>query len=160
MRTISLAFLLFLCFACTADPISDWVEHDLLSQNLAIKVMAPDSVDIKSNNLSGISRDVSLRNTDEGYYLQIFSSLASTSDIARLKSEQLGLVRENPYFERILEEEPNGFIFQSRIDTLEMYGFRYVHYKGDREFIFQNGIGHIFELEEVEKMYEGVKQGE
>ncbi|MEL6391850.1 MAG: hypothetical protein AAFO91_16970 [Bacteroidota bacterium] len=159
MRILALASLLLFCLACQSDPTNDWVEHDLMAQNLAVSVQGPDSVQIKSNDLSGISRDVSLRNTDVGYYLQIFSSLASTSDLARLKAEQLELVRENPFFERIVQEDPSGFIFESRIDTVEHYGFRYVHYKGDREFIFQNGLGHIFSLEEIERMYTAVDQG-
>ncbi|MEM8582799.1 MAG: hypothetical protein AAGF87_00955 [Bacteroidota bacterium] len=158
MKYLFFAFPLMLCCACGSDLSDSWVEHDLMAQNLAIRVQGPDSVQIKANDLSGISRDVSLRNTEVGYYLQIFSSLASTSDLARLKSEQLELVRENPFFERVIQEDPQGFIFESRIDTVQHYGFRYVHYKGDREFIFQNGMGHIFDLQEVERMYEAVKQ--
>lgn len=161
MRT---AFLLIstisvvLLASCSQEPASNWDELDLLPYNLTIRLLAPDSVDIRSNDLSGITRDVSLRNLEEDYYVQVFGSLATTSDIAQLKAEQLELVRNNPYFERIVQEDPAGFIFESKIDAATNYGFRYVHFKGDREFIFQNGIGQFFELPAIEAMYQAVQQ--
>ena len=161
MRTafllISLISILLLA-SCGQETASEWEELDLLPYSLSIRVKAPDSVDIRTNDLSGITRDVNLRNMEEGYYVQVFGSLATTSDIAQLKAEQLELVRNNPYFQRIVEEGSAGFIFESKIDTSINYGFRYVHFKGDREFIFQNGIGQFFDLPAIEAMYEAVQQ--
>ncbi|MGB3801146.1 MAG: hypothetical protein WA952_15115, partial [Lewinella sp.] len=88
------------------------------------------------------------------------ASNAQTNDMARLKADQLDLVRDNRYFARIVEEEPQGFIFENKIDTTSVYGFRYIIYRGDREIVFQNSFDGVFNLAEVENMYQSVKPQE
>ncbi len=78
--------------------------------------------------------------------------------MARLKSGQLDLVRDNRYFESIVREEEQGFIFLNMIDSTSLYGFRYIIYQGDQEFVFQNAFDGTFNLMEVEAMYAAVKQ--
>lgn len=157
-RLLCVAFLCGLFFACNQDAKNGWSEHNLMRYNVPIAISAPDSVKISTAEVSGIVRDVTVEDLDNDYSIQIFSGQAFTNDIARLKADQLDLVRGNPYFNRIVEEEPAGFIFENQIDSTSSFGFRYVIYQGDLEIIVQNGMGKIFSEESVRKMYEGVKQ--
>jgi hypothetical protein len=120
--------------------------------------MAPDSAKVKSGNMSGMLRDVTILSEDDNYAVQVFSGQAFTQDLAKLKAGQLDLVRGNRYFERIVEEDPSGFVFENKIDTVANFGFRHVIFKGDKEIVFQNGMGRIFTEAEARKMYVAVKQ--
>ena len=113
-----------------------------------------------SQNLSGLIDDVVVRDSTSNYAIQILASQATTSDRARMKADQLELVRDNRYFERIVEEDPQGFIFENRIDSTSAYGFRYIVYRGDREIVFQNTFEGLHSLEDVRTMYSSVKGGE
>jgi hypothetical protein len=152
----SLLITAFALAACQSDRLSDWNKVDLLSYGMPLSVYAPDSVKILSKDISGLMRDVSLRLGDD-YFVQIYSAPAATNDLAQIKSEQLELVRENPYFKAIVEEKPDGFIFELSIDGQSSFGFRHVRYQGDREYIFQNGLSGIFTEEQVRKMYDAVR---
>ena len=159
MRTLLILFLALFCFACTSDPAQGWKELDLMQYNVPVSILAPDSVKVQTSNLSGIMQDVTLQSLEDNYSIQILGSQANTNDMTRLKAEQLELVRENRYFESIVREEPQGFIFLNRIDSTELYGFRHIVYLGDKEFVFQNAFDGTFNLEQIEAMYTAVKAG-
>jgi len=154
---LPLIFCLILT-ACGSDRLSDWSELDLTGHRVAVSIMAPDSAKINSRSLSGVMQDVTIKSLEDNYSVQVLGTRGTTTDMAKMKAEQLALVRDGRYFERIVTEEPNGFIFENKIDTLAMYGFRYIVYQGDQQFVFQNGMEGTFGLPEVEAMYAAVKQ--
>jgi len=159
MRQLSLCVLPIVLFlACGADSKSHLNELNLMRYSIPVSIMAPDSAKVSTAEVSGVMRDVTIISEEDNYAVQIFSGRAFTNDLARLKADQLELVRENPYFERIVFEEPSGFIFENRIDSTANFGFRYILYRGDNEIIFQNGMGRIFNEEEARGMYEAVQQ--
>lgn len=143
---------------CQSGDEDGWQELNLMRYNIPVSIMAPDSAKVKMSEVSGVVRDVTIISEADNYAVQIFSGQAFTNDLARIKAGQLELVRDNPYFERIVSEDPAGFIFENRIDSVANYGFRRILYKGDKEIIFQNGMGRIFSEAETAAMYEAVKQ--
>ena len=102
-------------------------------------------------------RDVTVTSAADNYAVQIFSSRAATNELARLKAEQLDLVRDNRYFEQIVEENSDGFIYENRIDSTAYYGFRHIVFQGDREYVFQSGMAGNYGLEEVRQIYNAVR---
>lgn len=152
-----LLFLIAAVWACHADDHSDYASLDLTEYNIPVTILAPDSAQVQSQSLSGVMDDVTIRSTADRYAVQVLANRARTSDMARLKADQLELVRDNRYFARVVEEEPQGFIFENKIDTTSAYGFRYIIYRGDREIVFQNSFDGVFSLDEVRDMYESVK---
>ena len=158
MRLILTVCLAALFLACTGDRADAWKPLDLTGHNVAVSILAPDSAKVASRNLSGVIHDVTIKSPADDYSVQVLGSQAVSNDMARLKSEQLDLVRSGRYFERIVSEEPNGFVFENRIDSTSIYGFRYIVYQGDQQFVFQNGMEGTFDLPQVEAMYAAVKQ--
>ncbi len=158
--TLSLFLLLFTLTACENEGPNNYADLDLTAYNIPVTIQAPDSASVQSQSLSGIIDDVTIKSPEDRYSIQVLASDAQTNDMARLKSEQLELVRDNRYFARIVEEEPQGFIFENTIDTTSAYGFRYIIYRGDREIVFQNSFDGVFTLPEVRAMYESVKPAE
>lgn len=156
----SLLFVLavFLMWACQQNSTEqDWAEKDLLQYGIPITIMAPDSAEVNSSDLGGLIQDVTIKKGDD-YYIQIYASGAETTDIAKIKSNQLSEVKSNRYFSKIMKEDTDGFIYETKIDSSAInYGFRHVRVQGDKEFIFQTGLVGNFSLEEVEKMYEAVR---
>lgn len=150
--------LAILLSSCGQEENKGWQELNLMRYNIPLSVLAPDSAKVSTTEVSGVMRDITITEKANDYYLQVFSSQAYTQDIARIKADQLDLVRNNPYFESVVEEEPNGFIYQNRIDSSATYGFRYIVFMGDKEIIFQNGMGRMFNEAAVRKMYNAVKQ--
>ena len=154
--------LLLLSVLCTCDSAQtvEWPELSLMRYNVPITITAPDSARVTSQTLSGIMHDVTIKSPTDDYDVQVLASRAATNDMTRLKSEQLDNVRDNRYFSRIVREEPDGFIYENQIDSLRTFGFRYIVYRGDQEFVFQNGLGGTYSEEEIERMYTSVKQND
>ena len=154
-----LAFPIFVCTCGLAEESRDgYAELSLMRYNVPFTIQAPDSAKVVSSSLSGVMKDVTIKSPADRFDVQILSSRASTNDMARLKSEQLDAVRDNRYFNRIVSEEANGFIFENKIDSSSLYGFRYIRYANDQEFVFQNSLGGSYTEEEIRKMYEAVKE--
>ena len=159
MRQLVLLTVIVLLFACAGgDAVGDWNELNLTKYNVPLKIAAPDSARVVSQTLSGIMHDVTIKSPADHYDVQVLASQAQTNDMSRLKAEQLENVRDGRYFNRIVREEPNGFIFENQIDSTSNYGFRYIVYQGDQEFVFQNGLGRTYTEEQIERMYAAVKQ--
>ena len=160
MKKILFFSLIALFFAaCQSEPGSGLKETDLLPYGIPVTIMAPDSAEIKADDLGGgLIKDVTIRGADN-YYVQVFATQAETSDMARVKAEQLADVKSIRYFEKVISEEEDGFIYQTAIDSSNIsYGFRYIVLQGDLEIIFQTGLLGTFSQEDVEKMYGAVKQ--
>lgn len=149
--------LLLVC-ACAPDPTSDWKELDLMPHDVPLKVLAPDSAKVTKASFSGLIQDVTVVSEADDYQLQIVGSQAITNDMARLKAAQIEYVRDNRYFERIVREDPDGFLFENRIDSTGYFGFRYIVYRGDREYVLQNTLSSTLTEEQAEAIYQAVRQ--
>ncbi len=158
MRQLLILSLTVLLIACATDAADEWKELDLTKYNVPLKIAAPDSAKVVSQTLSGIMHDVTIKSPEDNFDVQVLASRAQTNDMSRLKAEQLESVRDGRYFERVVREEPNGFVFENKIDTAAHYGFRYIVYQGDQEFVFQNGLGRTYDEEQIERMYASIKQ--
>ncbi len=158
MRFLILLLLpALLCPSCSTDGGVDYHDLDLTSYNIPVTIQAPDSARVVSGSLTSLMDDITVKSPADRYAVQILASAASTNDMSRMKAEQLDLVREGRYFQRIVAEEPAGFVFENRIDTTSLFGFRYIVYRGDREIVFQNSFDGVYNLEEIQRMYESVK---
>jgi hypothetical protein len=94
----------------------------------------------------------------EDYHIEIYESDAVSRDKAEIKSRLLDDVQSNPYFQKIVVDEESGFIYENAVDSNYInYGFRYLKLQGDKEYVYQTGLGKKFTLDQVEQMYEGVK---
>jgi len=155
----SFSFLLvglLLVFGCGEDKASALKPTNLLSYGLPITIMAPDSAKIEKMDLI-VQQDVTVQKGSD-YYVQIFASEASTTDLTKLKAEKLAEIKQNPFFTKVIQEDPNGFIFEQQFDSTQIYyGFRHFRIQGDREYVFQNGMIGKFSKESVEQMYEAVQ---
>lgn len=159
MRILCYLLLSLALFSCGGDADTDkWKPLDLMKYNVPVVIAAPDSARVSATNLSGIMQDVTIKSPADHYSIQVLASRASSSDMARLKAEQLELVRDNRYFDSVVREEDQGFVFHNMIDSTSIYGFRYIIYQGDQEFVFQNAFDGTFTLEQIEEMYEAVRQ--
>lgn len=157
-RFICLFALVWGVMACNNEPQSNLSELNLLEYGLPITVQAPDSAQVKKVDMGSIMKDVTIK-YGEDYSIQLYASQATTNDIAKLKAEKLSDIKMNPFFSKIVREEESGFIFETIIDSTTInYGFNYAYVQGDMEYIFSTGLIGTFTLEEVEKMYDAVKQ--
>lgn len=145
--------------ACRQDEMDQWRSTDLLPYGIPMSIKAPDSIDVETSDMGGLLQDVTIKG-GENYYIQIYASDAETTDVAKVKAQQLAQVKSNRYFSEIVEEEEAGFIYQTQIDSLTNYGFRYIRLQGDKEYIFQTGLTGMYSLEEARRMYEAVKPEE
>ena len=152
------SFLLFLVACQNTNSSSDMRSLDLLQYGIPMTIMAPDSVEVKSGSIS-FSKDVTIKGEEPGFDIQVFAYDATSMDNQVVKNEQLEQVKANRYFSKIVQDDPNGFIYEIALDSTSLnYGFKYVRVQGDREYIFQNGMVGSFSLEEATKMYEAVQQ--
>ncbi|CAH1000086.1 hypothetical protein LEM8419_01252 [Neolewinella maritima] len=149
-----------LCWGCGQDGGTSFRALDLTEYNIPVTIQAPDSARVVAGKLSGIIEDVTVKSPADRYAVQILASTAATNDMTRLKATELEAVRDNRYFERIVSEDPAGFIFENKIDTTSAFGFRYIVYQGDREIVFQNTFDGVYTLDETTAMYNSVKPTE
>lgn len=156
-RIIFFALLLGSVFACESEAVKSWNTLDLMSEGLPIAIHAPDSAKVK-NNSAGMIKDITIKKGND-FDIQIFASPITSSTLADLKTTQLEEVKGNRYFSKIITDETNGFVYENAIDSSTIYyGFRYVYYQAELEYVFQQGLSGIFSKEDAEGMYEAVKQ--
>lgn len=157
MRILSFIIITCLIFtACTSDPVDSFKELNLLSYGVPITIMAPDSPDVKKEDW--ITQQGITVTKGEDFDLQIWAGQASSLDVATLKAEKLAEVKTNKLFSQVIKEEPNGFIFENKIDSaILFYGFYHLRIQGDNQYIFQNGLRGNFTKEQAETMYKAVQ---
>lgn len=148
--------LLSFIFLLSCQSKSKFEELDLMSNGLPIKIHAPAESVVKTQDIGGIFKDVTIKSGDE-YYLQITSSEALSRSAAERASELKSDIQKFNYFSKIMEEEDQGFIFEKNVGDEKAYDFRYVRIQGDNEYIFQTGLMGKFTLEQVKDMYEAVQ---
>ncbi len=154
---ILIACIIFLACQDTASK-SDLQPLDLLQYGIPITILAPDSVVVKSGNLS-FSQDVTIKGEEPGYDIQIFGYDASTTNPETVKIEQLADIKSNRYFSKIIQEDPVGFIYEIALDSTSLnYGFKHIRIQGDKEYIFQTAMVGSFNLEDTKRMYEAVQK--
>lgn len=137
---------------------SDLQPLDLLQYGIPITILAPDSVAVKSGNLS-FSQDVTIRGEAPGYDIQIFGYDATTTNIETVKTQQLADIKSNRYFSKIVQDDPAGFIYEIAFDSTSLnYGFKHIRIQGDKEYVFQTAMVGSFNLEDTKQMYEAVQK--
>jgi len=148
------AFLLIT--ACQSDPMADYQPLNLIQYGVPMTILAPDSSDVEKTKLS-FQDDITIRK-DKDFSLQLFVSEAFNSNVESVLSVQKAEVRANPFFVQFIQEDPNGFVYEMKIDsTITTYGFRYVELMGDKEYIFSEALMGTFTLEAAQNMYKAVQ---
>jgi len=148
---VSLLFLPVLLCQCSTKS-SELSERDLLREGMPITIKVPDSVDIKSMDW-GLQKDITLQG-EGNYNLQIFSSQTTTPSMPKLVSQHKEMVRTNPYFAQFIQEDEDGFLYSTEVDSLTNFSFRHFKIQGDREYIFQTGMIGTFTQEEAASLYQ------
>jgi hypothetical protein len=125
-----------------------------MKYGLPISVMAPEGVEIGKDDL-GIIQGAWLK--AEGYYIQIYSSSITTTDLAKVMIDKKTEVETGIYFSKIMDEDDHGFFYEKDIDGDLRYDFRYIKILGDKEYTFQKGLIGNYTEEQVRNMYDAVK---
>ena len=160
MRVVlSLLMFSILIWSCKSDPVSEYKELDLLSYGVPLKIMAPDSSDIKKEDW--ITQQGVTIKKGKDYEVQVWAGTASTTDMVAFKANKLAEVKNKEIFSKIIQEDPDGFIFENQLDSNTLYyGFYYLVLQGDFEYTFQNGLRGDFTQEQAENMYRAVRPKE
>jgi len=158
MLRIYFAFILTgLLFSCASDPSDDWVEHNLIGEGVPLKVKGPEDLEVKVSTL-GTMEDITLKGKDD-FSLQVFGMNVQTTDIEKLVKEQQDMILEEAYFEEVVEEWDEGFIYSYQIDSSELdYDFRHLRLKGDKVYVFQCGMLGRNTKEKVDRLVKAVRE--
>lgn len=144
-------------FACESEKEVPLVKLDLLEYGVPVSIMAPDSATVEKSDFGPIMKDVTIKKGKD-FFVQIYASQATTTDVGKLKAQELAEVKGKKYFSKIILDEPDGFIYETKVDSSYIdYGFRHVRVQGTTEYIFQTGLIGPFSLESVKTMYAAVK---
>lgn len=149
---------LLLTIGCRPSPVSEYRSKSLLQYGIPITVLAPDSVSVEKEDWV-VQQSISLRNEDEQYFVQIWIRDADLYDISSVKEEKLAEVQGDPSFSKVVKEDPDGFIYERKIDSSTVnYDFRHFQVKGDKEYTSQTDLTtQLFTLDEVMNMYMAVR---
>jgi len=135
---------------------SNLIELDLLSHGMPIVIHAPSDPVIKSMKLT-VQKDLTVKKGSD-FSLQIYESDALVRNPAAIKARLLYEVQGNKYYQKIMSDDDQGFIYQTAIDSTYInYGFRYFRLQGDKEYVFQTSLGGKYTLEAVQQMYQAVQ---
>lgn len=150
-----LAILLFLFSCQPQDTVGDLKPLDLLKYGVPITINAPDSAAVKKTKI-GDWDDITVKKGE--YSLQIFVRNAITNDLDKIKAEELTLVKAEKVFSKIITDEDRGFVYETAIDSVPNYNFKYIHLQADRVYTFQKGLADNLTQSQAEKIYNSVKQ--
>ena len=56
-----------------SDGKAGWQELNLMRYNIPVSIMAPDSAEVKTAEVSGVMRDVTIEDNENDFLVQIFS---------------------------------------------------------------------------------------
>lgn len=153
-----LLILLSLLTACKdGGNANGWKSLDLLQYGLPVTIQAPAESTVEKQDM-GVWQDITVKSGDD-YYVQLLCSNTTTLDVAKVKTGILEEVKNGPFFSKIVEDHPDGFIFEKKVSEERInYDFRYIKIMGDKEYVFQTGLIGTFSEEAVRKMYKAVQQ--
>lgn len=152
-KILFFAFVLVSIVACEESAV-EMKPVDLLKYGMPITIQVPENANISQPFGEG---EVWIQDSLNNFNIQLTKGLTLTNDVAKVKSEQLEITKGVEGFSKLIMEEKNGFIFEENIDSLN-YDFKYIVVQGDNQYIFQKVFTAFANLEEVEMMYEAVKQ--
>lgn len=148
--------IIFMIGACQqSNSKAELQPLDLLQYGIPITINAPDSASVRKSKI-GDWDDVTVKK--DNYSLQIFVREAESSEMSKIKADELALVKSERFFSKIVKEEDKGFIYETSVDSIPFYNFKYLHYQADKIYTFQKGLADNITLEEAEKIYQSVKQ--
>lgn len=148
--------LVFSMTACTSDQQPELEQVDLMKHGLPIKVNAPSDIEVRSSTTMG--QGDFILDGGEDYFVQIFVGDASSGGKESLLNELKGTITSNRFFHEFVVEEEDGFVYEFQLDSLNSnFGFRRVWMQGDKEYIFQNGMGKIFSKDQAMFMFNALK---
>ena len=163
MKRLSLlcAAIIFSIIGCQPSPSVDYKPKSLLQYGIPVTLLAPDSVTVEKEDWV-VQQSISLRNADEKYFVQIWIRDASSYDLPTVKGEKLAEVKAEPGFSKLMQEDPDGFVFERRVDSNTVnYDFRFFQVKGDKEYTSQTDLTtELFSLDEVMAMYNAVRNNQ
>lgn len=154
MKKLSFVAVLFL-MACSNDSTT-YEELDLLQYGVPLTINAPVDAEINATTL-GNYPDVTIKEEASGYNLQIIGFPATSTDAAKVKSEELDSLKTKSYFSKVVADYDHGFIYETDLDTIN-YDFRLYKIQGNTQYTFQMGFLGIYTQEQVEKVYDSVKE--
>ncbi len=138
--------------ACNSDNLTSL---DLQRHGANISIKAPETAEVSSTDM-GLRKEITVK---DGQYDIIVSVASEVSDNASvLANKEKASVEGFELFSKIIQEDENGFIFETNEGTTQNYDFRYVHKKNKTAYFFRRNFGGDFTLDEVKTMYKGVQQ--
>lgn len=150
-----LGFFFLALFSCNSGVDFKLQPLDLAQYGIPLSIMAPDSAKVKKSKI-GDWDDVTVKKGT--YSLQVLAKKAPAQTAEEMKNEELATVKADKFFSKVLVDDDNGFVFETTIDSLNYYDFRYIHMQGDRVFSFQKGFTDNLTMAEAKEMYASVKQ--
>ncbi len=157
--TFLLLTLITLFLTSCGEPTADLDQLDLMSYGMPLTIDAPAGAEVTKRGIA-FRQELEIVGEDN-FRLVVAMDDAVQSDAQKLKEQKLSEAKQNRFFFRLVEDDPQGFIFENRIDSVNStYGFNYVKIQGDKEFVFQQSRTGIYSLEEVQAMYGAVRETE
>jgi len=154
MRFTILALLAVFSFISCKNDANSFVDLDLMSKGLPIKIKAPADAEVTSKDM-GVMQDITVHKGDN-FNLQILASNAISVDQKALLADHKKTVEAGPFFSKIVNETADGFVFEKKIDETTNYDFRVVKVQGDKEYIFQTALVGSFSESDVQAMFNAV----
>ncbi len=149
----TLLAIVFLAFACSSD---NSTKHDLMKHGIPLTIYGPDSIDVKKEAFGSIIENYTIKGNNFSVELNV--SNAETKDPTQLKKSYKSLIQGEAYFDKIVNEDENGFLYAKKIDsTLTTYNFRLVKVVGDKEYVFQPGMAESLTQTEAQQMFDWLK---
>ena len=153
INTILFVAAFFFCMSCGKEKHQDWIETDLLEFGVPVKILTPKDVDIKTSQIKGSI----VLSKGKDYGLDVYSSDATVISETEIKGELMAIVKDMRFFDSIIQEENNGFVYKLTIDSINTsYGFRKVMIQGSNQIIFQNAIMSSLDEEQAKLIYESL----
>lgn len=160
-RISLLAIVSVLIWACGGNSGESLQEISLLPYEMAINVKVPKDTLITGGSFGDMQEVViESKDTNSLYKMQIWGMPKDKIDMSAVVADKKAEIEadELSVFVKYLEEAPNGFLYEYKIDDLVGYDFRCFKIQGAKKFEFQ-ALGGITHTEEAARlMFNAVKE--
>jgi hypothetical protein len=127
---------------------------DLKQYGIPLTIMAPEGATIAAEDLGG---NIGLTIQKDKFDVQVMAiTIGAASAAEFIQEKKTELQGSDPTF-KIIDEDEDGFVYETKTDKETTYNFSFVKFLGDKHYTFQTGFTALPTQAEAEEMYKAMR---
>ncbi len=143
-------------YACKQENMtSENQKTSLMKYGFPLEINTPENASFIKNKSGATDHLIITNNKD--FNLQINMADAVSYSLTEVKTRERENIKTNPFFQKILEDYDDGFLYEYETPNGLAYDFRIFKLQGSKTYTFQSGITGQFSEKDVKYMIKSIR---